>query len=173
MKAFISRKIQRTQQVPAAPLPPDSGRNCTGNIRSVPDRFKLEVCTKRSGNDWNLRLNFRRQGNGRKTNLTGRNRPCHNNLGSHRSSSSLNPHNVIQTDQSSVMRLIPMQDNAIRMDQGLGMRSISMGENIGTIENGNMSNNQYTLEVNKSDAGSDHLTKSDRIPGNGIALESD
>ncbi|CAF1493801.1 unnamed protein product [Adineta ricciae] len=28
-------------------------------------------------------------------------------------------------------------------------------------------------QVNESDAGSDHLTKSDRIPGNGIALESD
>ncbi|CAF1149846.1 unnamed protein product [Adineta ricciae] len=67
--------------IPASSLPPDSGRNCTGSILSVPDRFQLEVCRNRSGNDWNLCLNFRRQGNGRKTNLTGRNRPCHNNLG--------------------------------------------------------------------------------------------
>ncbi|CAF1663799.1 unnamed protein product [Adineta ricciae] len=44
--------------VPAGSLPPDSGWNCTGNIRSVPDRFQLEVCRKRLGNDWNLRLNF-------------------------------------------------------------------------------------------------------------------
>ncbi|CAF1331437.1 unnamed protein product [Adineta ricciae] len=29
----------KSESVPAGSLPPDSGRNCTGNIRSVPDRF--------------------------------------------------------------------------------------------------------------------------------------
>ncbi|CAF1661168.1 unnamed protein product, partial [Adineta ricciae] len=28
--------------IPEGSLPPDSGRNCTGNIRSVPDRFHFE-----------------------------------------------------------------------------------------------------------------------------------
>ncbi|CAF1530419.1 unnamed protein product, partial [Adineta ricciae] len=56
-------QLGKSQQAPAGSSPPDSGRNCTGNIRSVSDRFQLEVCRKRSGNDWNLRLNFRRQGN--------------------------------------------------------------------------------------------------------------
>ncbi|CAF1490355.1 unnamed protein product [Adineta ricciae] len=51
--------FRRFQQVLAGSLPPDSGRNCTENIRSVAGRFQLEVCRKRSGNDWNLRLNFR------------------------------------------------------------------------------------------------------------------
>ncbi|CAF1108501.1 unnamed protein product [Adineta ricciae] len=45
--------------IPASSLPPDSGRNCTANIRSVPGCLQLEVCRKRSRNDWNLRLNFR------------------------------------------------------------------------------------------------------------------
>ncbi|CAF0975910.1 unnamed protein product [Adineta ricciae] len=51
--------FRRFQQVPAGSLPPDSGRNCIGNIRSIPDRFQLEVCRKRPGNEWSLRLNFR------------------------------------------------------------------------------------------------------------------
>ncbi|CAF1499800.1 unnamed protein product [Adineta ricciae] len=31
----------------------------SSKFRQVPDRFQLEVCRKRPGNDWNLRLNFR------------------------------------------------------------------------------------------------------------------
>ncbi|CAF1503704.1 unnamed protein product [Adineta ricciae] len=34
-------------------LAPDSDRNCTGNIRSVPGHFQLEVCRKRSENEPN------------------------------------------------------------------------------------------------------------------------
>ncbi|CAF1108469.1 unnamed protein product [Adineta ricciae] len=42
--------------IPASSLPPDSGRSCTANIRSVPGCLQLEVCRKWSGNDWNLRI---------------------------------------------------------------------------------------------------------------------
>ncbi|CAF1637967.1 unnamed protein product [Adineta ricciae] len=58
-------KSESVPQVPAGSLPPDSGRNCRGNIRSVPDRFQLEVCRRRWGNDWNLRLNFRPESGGK------------------------------------------------------------------------------------------------------------
>ncbi|CAF1556029.1 unnamed protein product [Adineta ricciae] len=51
--------------IPADSLPPDSSRNCTGNIRSVPDRSQPEVRRKRSGNDCNLRLNFRPESGGK------------------------------------------------------------------------------------------------------------
>ncbi|CAF0862393.1 unnamed protein product [Adineta ricciae] len=36
----------RFQQVPTGSLPPDSGRNCAENIRSVPDRFQLESASR-------------------------------------------------------------------------------------------------------------------------------
>ncbi|CAF1000190.1 unnamed protein product [Adineta ricciae] len=70
-KTYISLKVEqspgrsfrrldplKSESIPAGSLPPDSGRNYTGNILSVPDRFQLEVCRKRSGNDWNLHLSF-------------------------------------------------------------------------------------------------------------------
>ncbi|CAF0983857.1 unnamed protein product [Adineta ricciae] len=58
-RSFRRLDPSKSESVPAGSLPPDSGRNCTGNIRPAPDRFQLEVCRKPSGNDWNLRLNFR------------------------------------------------------------------------------------------------------------------
>ncbi|CAF1317123.1 unnamed protein product [Adineta ricciae] len=46
-------RFRRFQQVLADSLPSDSSRNWAGNIRSVPDRFQLEVCRKWSENEPN------------------------------------------------------------------------------------------------------------------------
>ena len=50
-------------------LPPDSGWKFTENIRPLLDRYQAQ------------RLNFRRQGSRRKTNLSSQNRLIHNDLG--------------------------------------------------------------------------------------------
>ncbi|CAF0759162.1 unnamed protein product [Adineta ricciae] len=65
VQVLVMARFGGMDQVPAGSLPPDSGRNCTGNIRSAPDRFQLEVCRERPGNDWNLRLNFRPESGGK------------------------------------------------------------------------------------------------------------
>ena len=80
---FLSIPVEsgRFRSDSANSLAPDSGRKFKGNFRSLPDRFRSEVCRNWTELVAGTLNGIRWQGNRRNRNRPGRNRPSTNDLG--------------------------------------------------------------------------------------------